>query len=489
MLQSIRDHTQGWIAGSIVSLLILSFALWGIHSYIGGGSSDLVIATVNGTEITKDQLSSAYERLRHQFQAQSPNLPSKATADLKAQALQALVNVEILKQASLAQNYRISSRQIDNVLLNMPQFQVNGQFSQERLYQLLQTTLFTPNEFLQLIQTGLLIDQPRLGLIFTSFALPDEVTNAIQLVNQERDVQYAVLPFQAVAKQNIPISKDNVQAYYNQHQDEFRTTEQVSIEYITFSMSDLAKGSDKQHAEANFASQREKLASITYEHPESLEPAAKALNLKIQTSGMFTKDQGGKDLTGNAKVREVAFSNDILNVQNNSDVIEIGDNAVLVLRVKSHTPASQMALSAVQNKIIDILKTKEQEILVEKRAREIVQQLQQGIAISQINQNYHLMWKPTGYVSRHSGKMDSALLDAIFSMPKPQANKPTFAASKISNGYAIIQLNTVKEGTLKNNNHEQYQAFAQQIQNTQGLMEYELYKQSLIQQAKVELES
>ena len=48
MLQTIREKTQGWIAGTIISIIILSFALWGIHSYFTSGGASANVATVNG---------------------------------------------------------------------------------------------------------------------------------------------------------------------------------------------------------------------------------------------------------------------------------------------------------------------------------------------------------------------------------------------------------------------------------------------------------
>src|SRR6188508_3212173 len=100
MLQTIREHTQGWIAGSIISLIILSFALWGVHSYFTGPASNTNVAKVNGTEISKDQLSFAYERLKRQAQNQQTSSPtSKDQTLLKQRALQTLVDVEVLKQA------------------------------------------------------------------------------------------------------------------------------------------------------------------------------------------------------------------------------------------------------------------------------------------------------------------------------------------------------------------------------------------------------
>ena len=436
MLQSIRDRTHGWIAGIIISILILSFALWGISSYFLGGSANNIVAKVNGVNITKSQLASAYERLRRQLQMQyssSYEIPERAESAIKNRALQTLINIQVLKQGSQSQGYRISSRQIDNFLESMPEFQVNGQFSYERLQQMLATTLINSNDFLDLIKTTLLIDQPRLGIIFTSYPLSKEVTDMIALINQERDIQYTVLPLQP--KQNITIPDAKIQAYYTQHQDDFKTPEQVSVDYIQLSLNDLMKephptdvviksfyneninsfalpaqwkldsliiplknnASDqevkqaaeemdqivakakqgvsfvdlakeyslkeandnfrkgvmlnqvstelqkilltltkpqqlatpvrtsqgiillkaidvkepqvqtfeqvkdkvketlnRQQAEEKFASLKEKLANIAYEHPDSLQPVATSLNLPIKTTSLFTKDKGNK---------------------------------------------------------------------------------------------------------------------------------------------------------------------------------------------------
>jgi peptidyl-prolyl cis-trans isomerase D len=243
MLQSIRDHTQGWFAGVIVSLLILSFALWGIHSYFEGAGSSNIVAEVNGAEITKNQLAVAYERMHRQLQMQanSSELPERVETNLRQRALKTLIDVEILKQASFAENYRITSGQVDNFLEAMPEFQVNGEFSLVRFQQALSATLFTANDFLDLIQTTLLIDQPRLGVILTSYALPNEILNTIALVGQERKIQYFVIPQSYVAAQSITISDESIQNYYSQHQDEFKTPEQASIDYISLSTKELAE--------------------------------------------------------------------------------------------------------------------------------------------------------------------------------------------------------------------------------------------------------
>lgn len=524
MLQSIRDHTQGWIAGVIISLLILSFALWGIHSYLEGGAGNNIAAKVNGVDITRPQLASAYERLRRQFQMQSSTaqLSDRAEATLKQRALDALINVQVLKQASLKDNYRVSISQVDSFLENMPEFQVNGQFSLSRFQQLLETTLYNARDFLDLIHDSLLIDQPRLGIIFTSFALPNEVVQSIALVNQERSIQYAVLPLSTVAKQAIQISDEQIKTYYDQHQDDFKTPEQVNIEYVVLSLNDLMKTihptdemlknyynensssygkqtfeqvKDKvkdavirQQAEEQLANVHEKLSNITYEHPESLAPAVKELGLTVKTSNSFTKDKGADALTNNVKIRQAAFSNDVLNGLNNSDVIQVGDDYI-VLRIKSHIPAALQSLDAVKNQITDKLKAAEVNVKTNQLAEDIKKNLQNGTSLDQIAKQYNLSWKQVGFIGRHTNTVNPAVLDAAFAMPKPTDNpKQTFAVTKVPEGYAIIALDAVKDGAVDTNDHKQYQVYAEQIQNTQGLMEYELYKQSIMKHAKITVE-
>ncbi len=536
MLQSIRDTTQGWIAGVIISILILSFALWGIHSYLLGTGDNNVVAKVNGADITRNQLTAVYERLRRQAQLQfgSSQLPERAESGLKNRALQTLINLQVLEQASLADDYHITGGQIDSFLQGMPEFQVKGEFSPARFQQALSASLFSPSEFIELIKTTLLIDQPRLGIIFTSFATPNEINDTVALIGQERNIQYLIIPQNYFNNQPLTISDEKIQAYFTAHQNEFKTPEQVSIEYVLLSVPELAsqihpteeqlknfyneninsfgktvKGQKatqiqsyatvkdqvkaafaRQKAEEEFANLRDKMANISYEHPDSLQATAQELNLPIRTTDLFTKDKAGKDLTANNKVREAAFGNDVLNLQNNSDVIQLDDQSAIVLRMKSHVPANELALSAVKNQIEAKLKTIAIEEKLSNFANEITNKLQTGKVLpNQVSQDYHLQWTNAGFMGRHATKIDQAILDTAFAMPNPRNNETVnYAATKITNGFAIIGLSAVKPGN-SNVPKEQYQAFSDQIQTAQGTLEYQLYQNSLVKKSKIVVES
>jgi peptidyl-prolyl cis-trans isomerase D len=628
MLQSIRDRTHGWIAGIIISLVILSFALWGIHSYLESSANTEIVAKVNGIEISKRQLASTLDPLRNQAQMNlgSSVLPESIETVLKKRALDALINIQVLKQNSITENFRISEFQVDSYLERMPDFQVNGEFSLPRLRQVLASNMLSIADFLELIKTTLLIDQPRLGVILTAFSLPNEVANTVALVNQERDIAYLIIPRDKFLQQNTTISDAEMREYYKQHEDDFKTPEQVTIDYLELSTKDLAasinptdemlkayyndninsytipeqwslakilvpvpemttadqiteaekkiadlrnqidNGGDfsalakqypdpddktpaawvtisqlppelqkpvtlltkqndvsdpikvakglmlvkalsikeaqvqpfdqvkdkvkealiRQLSEEKYADLREKLANISYEHPDSLAPAAKALGLTVKVSQPFTREKGGSDISSSRKIRDAAFTDDVLNSLNNSDAIQMGPDSTVVVRIKSHVPATLLSLQAVQKQVTDQLKLQKAEQQTEALAHEIKQKLQTGAPADQITAQYNLIWNKVGYIGRYNNKVDSAILYAAFRLPKPQKGTiGLYDTVKVPTGFAVVATNGVRESS--SDHQEENDVFADQVQNTLGLLEYKLYVQSLLSKAKITL--
>ncbi|HKI80120.1 MAG TPA: SurA N-terminal domain-containing protein, partial [Pseudodesulfovibrio sp.] len=90
-------------------------------------------------------------------------------------------------------------------------------------------------------------------------------------------------------------------------------------------------------AEKRFYDMSEKLENLTYEHPNTLQDAAKALGLKIHSTGLFTRgDAKGVEIASSEKVRKAAFGGDVLNNDYNSLPINLTQDRVVVLRKKTY---------------------------------------------------------------------------------------------------------------------------------------------------------
>ena len=67
MLQNIRDNSKGWIAKTIIGLIVLLMAFTGFEAILTGTSNSQNAAAVNGDEVTLNELGQAVEMQRRQL--------------------------------------------------------------------------------------------------------------------------------------------------------------------------------------------------------------------------------------------------------------------------------------------------------------------------------------------------------------------------------------------------------------------------------------
>ncbi|MBE0494273.1 MAG: SurA N-terminal domain-containing protein [Thiomicrospira sp.] len=239
MLLAIREKVQGWIAWAIVLVLIVPFALWGIDQY-STGERQQVVAEVNGETITGTEFLRFYNRQRMRLQEQFGDMFDQVVEDepLRDQVLDSLIESRLIKQWAEKQGMLISDQQLASVIQAAEVFQENGRFS-ERVYQdLLMRNGLTVSSF-EFEQRQFLIETQFRGLTESSvFTTSSELEALFKLQNQRRDIDYIRLD-QRVYRDQIKISEDDMQAYYEANKDVFVTPEQVVVEYVSLSMDEI----------------------------------------------------------------------------------------------------------------------------------------------------------------------------------------------------------------------------------------------------------
>jgi peptidyl-prolyl cis-trans isomerase D len=240
----------------------------------------------------------------------------------------------------------------------------------------------------------------------------------------------------------------------------------------------------RQHAEEKFAEMRDQLADLTYANPTSLQTAANDMGLVIKSSELFTKDKPGKDISQYKKIRDAAFGNEVLNLQNNSDVIQINPETVVVIRDKSHLTSKLLPLADISKQISEKLKAQESDAKAERFAEELQAQLDKGGDAAKLVAEHNFKWVSLGYVGRYSNKVDSAIMDTAFRLPHPAANKTVYGVTRMPGGYAVVALHGVKDGSLDD---KKLSVFSEQVQNSMGFLEYSLYKDAQINKAKIKI--
>lgn len=528
MLQNIRDRIHGWIAGIIIGLLIITFAMWGIQSYLGSGGGSVAVAKVNGKTITQQQLDAMYQRIRQAMQEQSGGsllaLNQSAQLKLKQQALQQLITQQVLSQAAHDNGFQISPGQIDDVVTSLPAFQVDGKFSQERFQEILNATNYSQEQFLSDLQKILLINQMQNGITTSSFGLNHEAESAYSLSNQQRDIDYLIIPATQFLA-SVQLTPDAIAAYYQQHKEEYQTPEQVSLQYIELSPTQLEQSihiSDQQlqqHYQNNiqaytkngkpipyaqvkneieklltqqkmqeqFSRQSEQLSELTYTNPSSLTPAANALNLTIQNTDPITPDGGKIGLIANPQIIAAAFSNDVLKNGNNSSPIALSNGSVVVLRVKNYQPATIQPLSAVTATVQQNLREQMAQKEAKNLGTSILHDVQSGGNLQAIARQHHLSWQFANSITRAAPGIVPQILRAVFALPTPtDTNKPSITGVALPNGdYALVAVKKVIASAKPT--VQQQKVFQNEIQTDYADLENQLYLKDLMRRAKVKM--
>ena len=209
--------------------------------------------------------------------------------------------------------------------------------------------------------------------------------------------------------------------------------------------SDLIEEIKENAASVVYMSNLQKLADISYEAID-LEHPMEALKLELKTTDYFSR-KGGNGITANPKFIAMAFSDDVLTADLNSELIEISDEQAAVLHLNDYKPAIAIPLASVKN---DIKKTLEEEAisnLQRTESEKIIASLKAGQSLETIKASFPLKWQSQVTISRNNTQQDQALITRVFKMPKPSADSPVFATQRMSNGnLAIVKLEAVEIG-------------------------------------------
>jgi len=249
MLQNIRDNSQGWIAKTIIGLIVVLMALTGFDAIFQATNHSQDAAKVNGDTISQNELSQAVDMQRRQLMEKLGKNFDPALLDekmLREAALKGLIDRKLLLQGAKDAGFSFSEQAMDQLILQMPEFQVDGKFNAEQFDQVIRQLGYGRMQFRQMLAEEMLIGQLRNGLGASAFATDQAVETFARLENQTRD--FASLTFKADPA-SIKVSEEQIKAHYDEHAKEFMSPDQVVIEYIELKKSayfDQVKVSDEQ---------------------------------------------------------------------------------------------------------------------------------------------------------------------------------------------------------------------------------------------------
>jgi peptidyl-prolyl cis-trans isomerase D len=201
----------------------------------------------------------------------------------------------------------------------------------------------------------------------------------------------------------------------------------------------------------------ERLGNLTYEHPDSLEPAAKAWGLEIHHSGWLSRS-GGKDELADPKVVSAAFSDEVMVQGNNSDVIEVqgkGGQRAIVLRVVDRREPAVKPLAEEKDEIAATLRRELASKAAFTKAEAALKGLRQGQTMTQVAGSHPVMMERLmGRDTDH--KIPQEVLRQAFRLPQAGSRTPSVVAIRMDDGSAaVMELTQVQDGKLDDMDEDQ----------------------------------
>ena len=301
LLHSIRERATGWFAWVIVILISIPFALWGINSYITPNANPAV-ANVGDYKVSVQEFQNAVQNESKKYQGQIDE------ALIKQIVLEKLISKRAMINYLAGMGQTISKQQIDKAIRNDESFLLDGQFSEE-LYNRYLPNAYSKSNYRSNIATQLLLQQFSDGISQSSIVSDQEVQRVIQLVNQKRDISYAVIQADNY-KDEVAVSDEEITNYYQNFQNQFENPEQIKLAYLEISRNEMAKNTPvtDEQLEKNYKDnisqytqpERRKASHILFTFSTDADNTAKE-KVKAEAQTVLDKIKSGADFSEMAK--------------------------------------------------------------------------------------------------------------------------------------------------------------------------------------------
>ncbi len=315
MMDSLRTAANSVVLKIIFGIIIVSFILTGVSSYLIGGNKDYA-AKVNGQEIGRAQYENAVSSERNRMQQQLGDQFSELASNenymktMRQQVLNRLIDESLLDQYAKHLNLGISDEQVKQAIFQTQAFQANGKFDNQRFSGIVGQMGMTTDQYAQALRNQLVTQQLINAIVGSEFMLPGETDELASLVSQQRVVREATLDVNALAAKQ-QVSDQEINSYYEQHKNEFVAPEQFRVSYIKLdaaAMQETASDNDIQ--------------SYYDQHQDQYTQPQRVRYSVIQTKTEADAKAALDEITKGANFADVAKakSTDIISAKNGGDM-------------------------------------------------------------------------------------------------------------------------------------------------------------------------
>lgn len=233
-MDALRSFLSGRRLAIIGILLAIPFVFFGSSSF---GTVFTNYGKVNGLTVSALDVSIAINSVTSRLQQIYGD--EFTVESLEEGIFNNLVRNEIVSQKALL--YQVKQMNLVNsedeakrLIMSEPSFQTDGLFDQNIFEATIRQNGILPNEYIENIQNSSLVNDFLLAISDSSFQIEAELKNQIRLIEQERNIDFFKIDFNAL-KSSINPTLENALEYYESNQLLFMDDEKRSFNLLSIS--------------------------------------------------------------------------------------------------------------------------------------------------------------------------------------------------------------------------------------------------------------
>ena len=282
MLTTLRNSSKNSILkiifGTLLTILIISFGMWGTEDLVGVTQKQSTVATVGKIDVSAQEFYSLYSRQTEEIRkllGSSLDIKKSREFGYVDRALSSLINRALFNNEALQLGLSVSDINVRDKILRDDAFKDDlGQFSELVFRQLISESGYTEDSYVEGTRQDLAREQ-MVETISTSLIIPNIMKNSLSKYNlEERTVDY--LTIKVEEEEFEKPSDEKIRKYYEENKSDFMSKEFRSAETLLLDAKEYAKKSTVTDEEIK----------LLYEERKELlvEPAQKYLHQIIVDS-------------------------------------------------------------------------------------------------------------------------------------------------------------------------------------------------------------
>jgi len=265
MLETMRAHTQSWIAKIVLGGIALSFVLWGVGDYFLGGGQVQAVAEVDGNAISDIEFYQAFERTTNKYRSLLGEQFSNdilRQLDVKNETIQTLINRRLVLVEADGMDLVVPEHHVLSRVKSDPVFQSGGYFDSNRYSIMVRNLGYrTPADFEQQLRLDLLADAIQRTIMDSVAVSDEEVRQRYAESFETRELAALIVdPLSFVGKAEA--TEEEARSFYENNADRYRSPMRLKLAMVDINAGEIAKDIqvDEDEIAAAYEDQR---ASLT----------------------------------------------------------------------------------------------------------------------------------------------------------------------------------------------------------------------------------